>query len=286
LWFNSGSNKQNNADGRVSLCRDESNFGRRRRLLQAPDEHERKPIPSDPRTLAKTCEACLILLDSSWCPSTSQCLNATGAATNTSCAVPVLDDTCKEEAVIKISSPTSNDTVYAGQTYDIKWAGGPSSEEVFIAFTALDLNDDEAFSVSDWSTGAGLPFVAVPNTGTYSWSVEGGMPSSDKFRVVVASSSTATNFDVSDGFHLVGELVHKFEWWAPVWGERDVCPGELQHRKPECRASEGAGFEKMNIGKCDREPLFIDSKAECEVTCDNDDHKLFHAVLSRGVVHV
>ena len=86
--------------------------------------------------------------------------------------MPVKNIACVEEAAIDISYPTSSHTLYAGNSYDIRWTGGPTSDEVFIAFTASDLSDDEAFSVTDWSTGAGIPFVAVPNTGAYAWAVQ------------------------------------------------------------------------------------------------------------------
>ena len=129
------------------------------------------------------------------------------------CARDFWTDRCAPvEMQIAFSRPSYADTLWAGQSFAVRWSGGPASGNVVLRYRFDDSPD--VFS------GFGIPAEGVPNSGMFTWAIDGGLPTSRGFELLLASENDAGNFAFSDLFSVYGAMdMNGYIWKQGDYGE-------------------------------------------------------------------
>ncbi|GAQ80654.1 hypothetical protein KFL_000590060 [Klebsormidium nitens] len=138
---------------------------------------------SDPCRAFSDCRTCLTgPAVCGWCASAGACIQSEAA-----CARDFWTDRCApEETQIAFSRPSYADTLRAGQSFAVRWSGGPASGKVVLRYRFDDSPD--VFS------GFGIPAEGVPNSGTFTKSCGGGVRTRTTF---CANAGNGTAVDAS-----------------------------------------------------------------------------------------
>ena len=129
-------------------------------------------------------------------------------------------DVCiiKEEPLELITPAGGSLLLEAGDSYAITWSGGKSGEKIIIKY---EITSVDGAGISDGGkvfTGFGIPSEQVSNSGTYTWIVEGGITTSNMYKITIESSSDPTNTAKSATYFAVDGSLKTYKWQPGDFG--------------------------------------------------------------------
>jgi hypothetical protein len=161
----------------------------------------------------------------------------------------------------------------------LSWTGGLSGGSVKLFLVE---GVEEHQQVVEFTNSAGVPLGAVPNDGSFHWTV----PYSSNFThnmVLVISTADSGNYDSSSKLAIVPDVTaaESFAWQVGAWGEcSKPCGGGTQNRQYTCKSNVGitaddsqcSGFEGSAQQPCNPQACPIYAWApgpwgSCSVSC-------------------
>jgi len=230
--------------------------------------------PCDPCEAQVSCAECQEADDQcGWVAMNATCIFVATNETRPS-PVDVYFDSCSApEPQITLLTPEGNSTYdAANDVVNITWTGGLST--VILRFQI----DEDSLPQS----GAGIPEMEIPNTGSFEWRLEVSLTSSANYQVTVVSGSDETNLAKSDAFILNG-LILTYEWvnsTEPFSTCLQWCGGDTVVR-PEATCQTQFGLEVLDslCNALDKPPNSVScGDPTCTPTC------LLAANIPRGCV--
>ena len=237
----------------------------------------------DPCAARTSCGTCLVPFvdpdkpSCGWCASTGRC--ASGGRSGPQAGVAFCDASqwvarsCSaDEPALVFTSPTAGVLYKVNDAIPIVWRGGQVGGSVSLAWIV-----GNASSASTFASGFGLPMAPLANSGSFTWTLQAGAPTSSTVRLVVLSSSTTDNFALSPIFQLDGRPQPGYRWLAGVFGACSVvCGGGVTSRVVTCMMRLTAGGSEVAVAdsECTSRAAATGAKpgttASCNtVTCPN-----------------
>lgn len=196
----------------------------------------------DPCASRTSCSSCLAPITNpetpscGWCASRGQCASggrSSPRAGDSMCAAAQwIAHSCNApEPTLAFTSPLAGVLYKAGDLVPVAWSGGLAGGSVTLAWIIGD-----ASASSTYASGFGLPTSPVPNTGSFSWTLQAGAPTSSSVRLLAFSSSSSDNFALSPVFRLDGRPRPGYRWLPSAFGacSQPVCGGGTATRTVQC----------------------------------------------------